>query len=171
MVKARTRLNLRLARRLRREDGTALVEFAVVLPLLVLILMGIIYLGRYINYTNDATQLASSAARWAAINANPGASSSISLQKYVAQQASPELAKGSSDVSAVQVYLYYPSGSTGGVGQPVRACVTSNMNFIPLLGISNTKIVETATMSVENSASSSPAWTPDSSVPSQCPTN
>lgn len=171
MVKLRTGLILRLARKLRREEGTALIEFALVLPVLMLILMGIIYFGRYINYTNNATGLASSAARAASINSNPGASSGLTLQAYYEQQASPELAKGSSDVSAVKVYVYYPSGSTGALGQPVRACVTSNVNFIPLLGISQTTIVETATMSVQNPAGSSPAWTADSSVPSQCPTN
>src|SRR5437763_13482761 len=90
-----TGLMQRLASRLRREEGTALIEFAVVLPLLLLILMGIIYFGRYLSYNNNATQLASSAARWAAINVNPGASSSLSLQNYVAHQASPELANGS----------------------------------------------------------------------------
>ena len=162
---------MRLARKLRREEGTALIEFAIVLPLLMLILMGILYFGRYINYTNDATQIASAAVRSASIDANPGAASSLSLQTYYEQQASPELAKGSSDVSPVKVYVYYPSGSTGAVGQPVRACVTSTVNFIPLLGVSRTTIVETATMSVENAAGSSPAWTADSSVPSQCPTN
>jgi Flp pilus assembly protein TadG len=162
---------LRLARKLRREEGTALIEFALVLPVLMLILMGILYFGRYINYANDATGLAASAARSASINTNPGTSSGLSLQTYYEQQASPELAKGSSDVSAVKVYVYYPSGSTGAVGQPVRACVTINVNFIPLLGVSNTTIVETSTMSVQNAPGSSRAWTADSSVPSQCPTN
>src|SRR5437588_186266 len=166
-----TGLMQRLASKLRREEGTALIEFAVVLPLLLLILMGIIYFGRYLNYTNDETQLASSAARWAAINSNPGASSSLTLQKYVAQQASPELANGSSDVAAVKVYIYYPSGSTGAAGQPVRACVVSKVNFIPLLGVANSDVVQTATMGVENAPGSSPAWTPDSSIPSQCPVN
>lgn len=165
---------LRLGKTLRREEGTALVEFALVLPVLLLILMGIIYFGRYISYNNNATQLASSAARWAAINVDPGAPSSLSLQSYVARQASPELAHGSSDVSPVQVYIYYPGGSSGAVGQPVRACVTSNVNFLPLLGMSSSKIVQTATMSVEdtpNPPSTPAAWTPDSSIPSQCPTN
>lgn len=149
------------------------MEFAFVLPLLLLILMGIIYYGRYINYANDETQLASSAARWAALNNNPGSGSGLTLQKYVAQQAAPGLTNGSSDVSPVQVYIYYPSGSTGQYGQPVRACVTNNVNFIPILGVSSSTIVQTATMSVEQSPSSAnPAsWTPDSSVPKQCPTN
>jgi Flp pilus assembly protein TadG len=164
----------RLGRNLRREDGTALIEFALVLPLLILIVMGILYFGRYESYANNETQLASSAARWASINANPGSGSGLTLQQYVAQQASPELTKGSSDVTAIKVYIYYPSGSTGQVGQPVRACVTNTLNFIPTLGLSSSTLTQTSTMSVEQSQSgSSNPWTPDSvaSVPSQCPTN
>lgn len=160
----------RLAKAARGERGTAIVEFALVLPVLMIILLGIIYYGRYVSYANDENQLASSAARWAAINLNPGSSSSLTLQQYVANQAAPELADGSSGVGAVKVYLYYPTGSTGAIGQPVRACVTSTVNFIPILGVSSSTIVQTATTSVEDSQGSTPAWTPDSSVPSQCPT-
>ncbi|MFL5824042.1 MAG: TadE/TadG family type IV pilus assembly protein [Solirubrobacteraceae bacterium] len=163
---------MRLRSRLRGEEGTALVEFALVLPVLLLIVMGILYFGRYESYANDEIQLASSGARWAAINANPGSGSSQTLQQYVAAQASPELTNGSSDVSAIKVYIYYPSGSTGQVGQAVRACVTNNLNFIPILGLAKSTMVQTATMSVEQAPSgSSNPWTPDASVPSQCPTN
>lgn len=168
MVKARLGFLVALRRRLRGEDGTALVEFAMVLPLLLLIVMGILYFGRFESYASDETQLASSAARWASIDANPGSSSSLTLQQYVAQQASPELANGSSDVSQVKVYVYYPSGSTGGAGQPVRACVTNSVNFLPILGLGRSTITQTATMAVESSSPKN--WTPDSSIPSQCPT-
>jgi Flp pilus assembly protein TadG len=169
MAKLRTSI-ARLASRARQERGTAVAEFAIVLPVLMLILMGIIYYGRYVSYANDENQLASSAARWAAINSNPGSSSSLTLQQYVAKQAAPELSNGSSGVGAVKVYIYYPSGSTGAAGQPVRACVTSTVNFIPILGVSSSTLVQTATMSVESPAGGSPAWTADASIPSQCPT-
>jgi Flp pilus assembly protein TadG len=166
MVKAHLRS---VTRRLRAERGTALIEFALVLPVLILIVMGILYFGRYESYANDEQQLASSAARWASINANPGSSSSLTLQQYVAQQASPELKGGSGDVTAIKVYLYYPSGSTGQVGQAVRACITNTVNFIPILGLGSSTMVQTATMAVEQAPPSN--WTPDSSVPSQCPTS
>jgi Flp pilus assembly protein TadG len=170
MVKARSQFLARLGRRLRREEGTALVEFALVLPLLLLIVMGILYFGRYENYANDEIQLASSAARWASVNVNPGSGSSLTLQQYVAKQASPELANGSGDVGAIKVYIYYPSGSTGAVNQSVRACVTNTLNFIPILGLTSSTMVQTATMNVEQAQTN---WTPDSvtSVPSQCPTS
>lgn len=160
---------MRLRTKLREENGTALIEFAIVVPVLILIVMGILYFGRYESYANDEQQLASSAARWAAINANPGSGSSLTLQQYVAQQASPELQGGGGDVSAIKVYIYYPSGSTGQVGQAVRACVTNSVNFIPVLGLSSSTMVQTATMAVEQSPATN--WTADSSPPSQCPTS
>lgn len=174
MVKPHSLFLARLRDRLRREEGTALIEFALVLPVLMLIVMGILYFGRYESYANDEQQLASSAARWASINANPGSSSGLTLQQYVVQQASPELTHTSNDVTAIKVYIYYPSGSTGQVGQPVRACVTNTLNFIPVLGLASSTMVQTATMSVEQAQSgSSNPWTPDpvANVPSQCPTS
>jgi Flp pilus assembly protein TadG len=53
------------------EKGTALIEFALVLPLLLLVLFGILDFGRALNYWNDQTHLASEAARYAAVNAGP----------------------------------------------------------------------------------------------------
>ena len=153
MAKVRHGSLSRLRRKLREERGTALIEFALVLPVLILIVMGILYFGRYESYANDEQQLASSAARWASINANPGSGSSQTLQAYVAAQASPELSNGSSDATAIKVYLYYPSGSTGQVGQAVRACVLNTINFLPIFGLANSTMVQTAKMSVEQAPS------------------
>ena len=91
----------------------------------------------------------------------------------MAKQASPELSSGSSDVTAIKVYIYYPSGSTGAVGQPVRACVTNTFNFIPILGLSSSTMVQTATMSVEQTRAdlNLGAGFGLASVPSQCPTS
>src|SRR5436309_14445967 len=87
MTKVRHGSLSRLRRKLREERGTALIEFALVLPVLILIVMGILYFGRYESYANDEQQLASSAARWASINANPGSGSSQTRQQYAAAQA------------------------------------------------------------------------------------
>lgn len=48
--------------------GTAVVEFALVVPVLLLIVFGILDFGRALNYLNDSTQLARSGARWAIVN-------------------------------------------------------------------------------------------------------
>ena len=50
------------------ERGVALVEFALVLPFLLLVIFGMIDLGKAVNYWNDETHLANSAARFASVN-------------------------------------------------------------------------------------------------------
>ena len=54
------------------ERGQALVEFALVLPLLLLVVLGIADFGRALGYKDDMTHLANAAARYAAVNNNPG---------------------------------------------------------------------------------------------------
>jgi Flp pilus assembly protein TadG len=53
------------------ERGTALVEFALIAPILFLFLFGIIEFGRALNYYNDLTQLAGQGARAAIVSRNP----------------------------------------------------------------------------------------------------
>ena len=50
------------------EAGTAVVEFALIVPVLLLIVFGILDFGRALNYLNDSTQLARSGARWAIVD-------------------------------------------------------------------------------------------------------
>ena len=60
------------ARRLgRSERGTAIVEFALIAPLLFFLVFGIIEFGRALNYYNDLTQLAGQGARAAIVSRNP----------------------------------------------------------------------------------------------------
>ena len=56
----------------RDERGTALVEFALIAPLLFLLLFGIIDFGRALDYYNQVTQLAGQGARAAAVNRYAG---------------------------------------------------------------------------------------------------
>lgn len=64
----------RRKRLLGSERGTALVEFALIAPLLFLLLFGVIEFGRALNYYNDLTQLSGQAARAAIVNRNPDGS-------------------------------------------------------------------------------------------------
>ncbi len=59
---------------LRNERGTALVEFALIAPLLFLLLFGVIEFGRVLNYYNDLTQLSGQGARAAIVSRNPDGS-------------------------------------------------------------------------------------------------
>lgn len=147
-----------------------LVEFAIVLPILIMVILGILYFGRYEDYTNQETQLAETAARIASVDNNP---SPPHLDSYVESLAQPELQNGSSYVTKpLQVYVYCNSNSAScqTVGGTLTACVLATVAY-PLNFGSGT-ITETATMRIEQ-AQTSGEWQPDStsSLPSSCPTS
>jgi Flp pilus assembly protein TadG len=50
------------------EDGAALVEFALILPILVVLLFGMLEFGKAFNYWIDETHLANEGARWAVVD-------------------------------------------------------------------------------------------------------
>jgi Flp pilus assembly protein TadG len=150
-----------LASRLRQERGQALVEFAVVLPVLLLLVMGIIFFGRYESYNSQMTQLAEVGARDAAVNfvpttSNGGACQSApttaSLACYIQNQATGELASGSSDVKQLSVTVDCDPGSTTDTtcdsGDNVAVCVQSTVQF-PFLNVKTGTIFQVATMRVE----------------------
>ena len=129
---------LTLLHRVRHEErGQSLVEFALVLPLLLLILFGTIDFARAYNYWNDTNQLAAAAARYAAVNYNPGAESSQSFNQWVLAQAeTSELSAGSGDVnSGVQGPLQIIVCTSGVVGDPVKVRVKSAFKWLPVVGM------------------------------------
>jgi hypothetical protein len=58
-------------RSLRRESGQALVEFALILPLFLLIVVGIIQFALVLNAWLDMQRIANQGARWAVVNQWP----------------------------------------------------------------------------------------------------
>jgi Flp pilus assembly protein TadG len=159
----------RLLPRLRQQSGQALVEFAILLPVLILLILGILYFGRYENYSNQATQLSEQAARQASVDITPG--TGTSLQTYIQAQATGELQAGSGDVTVpLAVYIYYPTVSNpspGTVGSQVRACLTATVR-LPFLGGATQLITQYATMRLEQVETAS-EWTPNTSWPASCP--
>jgi Flp pilus assembly protein TadG len=161
-----------LTRRAAAERGQVLVEFAIVLPVLIMIIMGIVYFGRYEDYNNQLTQLAEEGARWAAVDYAP---SSGTLQSYVVAQGQPELASGSADVSQAQAYVYLPSGSSYATGQPIRVCVVSTVRYPALITTMTSTLVQAATMRIEqvnqvNGTPTNPYSAGNSgSIPAACP--
>ena len=66
-------MTLRTGARLsvRSSQGQSAVEFAIVLPVILLIVLGILDFGRAYNYKNDETSLANQALRYAEVNDCP----------------------------------------------------------------------------------------------------
>jgi Flp pilus assembly protein TadG len=138
---------------IRDESGTALVEFAFVLPLLLVLVLGIADFGRAFNYWIDSTHLANVTARYAAVNKNPGTASSLTLQRYMELQASTkELRDGSAQATPVNVCVSFPAG-TSNVGDPVKVEVTSTWSWLHYLvgrtGLTSKTIKGSATMRLE----------------------
>jgi Flp pilus assembly protein TadG len=70
-VRESSRPHRRKLRLLRSERGTAAVEFAIIAPVLFLLVFGMIDFARALAYYNDLNQLAGQGARAAAVNRNP----------------------------------------------------------------------------------------------------
>lgn len=131
----------------------ALVEFALILPVLALMLFGMLDFGKAFNYWIDETHLANEGARFAVVNKNPATSGS--LQQYIRNQVtSNELRNGgtSSVPSPVQVCIEFPSG-TSNVGDPVRVTLTATYRWLGVLAarmsVTQTTISGSSTMRLE----------------------
>ena len=66
---------MRLRRLLRADDGAAVVEFALVMPILALIIFGIIDFGRAFYTVNNIVSAVREGARYGAVLAAPGSTS------------------------------------------------------------------------------------------------
>jgi Flp pilus assembly protein TadG len=142
----------RRRRSLSDESGVAILEFAMVLPFLMLIVVVILDFGRALNYWVDTTHLASEGARLASVDRIP---EGTSLQAYIRDRAdTQELRDGGSNSIAdpLEVCVANPLGEK--VGDPVEVEVRTTYHWIPLLGIdtATTTITGTATMRRERLA-------------------
>jgi hypothetical protein len=112
------------------ERGAALVEFALVVPVLLMVLFGIVQFGLALNSANDATHLANEIARYATVNESP--SSKETLQEWGKKQVdTPKVLSGQT------VCISFPvdaaTGTSGQTGDPVEVRVSGTINWIPIL--------------------------------------
>ena len=145
------------------ESGVALIEFALVAPILLVILLGMLDFGKAFNYWIDETHLASAGARWAVVNTAPGTcpdgTTPTSLQAYIQCQADTgELRTGgtSSVPDRARVCISFPpvaGHSSPLIGDPVTVSVSVDYNWLPLISedisVVSTSITGSATMRLE----------------------
>jgi Flp pilus assembly protein TadG len=148
----------RITDRLASERGTAMVEFALILPILLVLALGIVDFGRAMNYWNDVNQIAADGARFAAVNKNPGDDPAtpgvdVGFHEWLRSQAvTGELKDGvvvggnpancpdplnttdcsQSVTSKLKVCVESPTGQPLTVGNPIRVRVESSYNVVPL---------------------------------------
>jgi TadE-like protein len=173
-----TAISTRWRRPLAQDRGTALAELAIVMPLLMVLLLGMLDFGKAFNSWIDETHLANEGARLAAVNyAAPSCGSSnpnVCLAQYIQQGADfNELKTGrSSDAyapgqNAAQVCISYPSNTakspatSGLIGDPVQVTVSVNYQWLKYvtgrlnLPGGTTPITGKATMRLEQPAPAS----------------
>ncbi len=154
----------RIRTRLTNRSGQSLVEFALVLPLLLILILGIVDFGLAYNYKNDETHLANEAARFAVVNTcSPCGGQSI--EAFIKSDAdSSDLRNGGGQIQSPGVQISFcfeqpVSSPPGQVNSALRATVTATYGFLPYLvskvGLPTTvTIVGTATQRIEQAYNS-----------------
>jgi Flp pilus assembly protein TadG len=140
-----------------------MVEFALVLPVFLLVLLGMVDMGKAISYWNDQTHLANEAARFAVVNSAP--TPGLSIETYIKNQAvTPELKNGGTgdgtvDSPGIVVKFCFPNGAAAhNIGDPVKVTVTSTYRWFGYLGgVATSKMVGTSTMRLEKAWSAATA--------------
>ena len=131
---------------LKREDGVAMTEFALIVPIFLLLVAGLLSFGRVFFYWIEANHMASETARWAVVDRNPYGPKT--LQQHAAQESTVEFAND------VKVCIDWPgkTETTADLGDPVRVRIQKPFNFVPLLGIGTITVRGTSTMRIERLA-------------------
>lgn len=142
------------------ESGQTLVEFALVLPILLILVLGVVDLGKALGYKNDQTNLANQAARLAVVSSGTSCtpcSGSQNIAQYIISTAPGELQNGTGSISkrtetgftnnGLYVSFFFPnissstcqtqisSGTACGYckGDPVQVTALSTYNFLSFL--------------------------------------
>jgi Flp pilus assembly protein TadG len=143
----------RRARRLVGEAGQAVVEFALVLPLLCALVFALVDFGKAVYYYIELTHVANEGARIAAVNPSSLPGGSASLKSYLCSElgsSTSELRAGSSSTDKATVTISYPS-ATQNIGDPVNVRLSTNFHWIPFVGGGTVGISGSATMRLEQS--------------------
>jgi hypothetical protein len=126
------------------EDGVAMTEFALVLPIFLIVVAGLLAFGRVFFYWIEANHLANETARWAAVDRRPDPGKT--LQEYARDSG------GTVEFSNAKVCIDVPGGGTPALGGPIEVRISKPFSFVPLLGIGNVTIRGASTMRIERFA-------------------
>lgn len=132
------------------------MEFALVLPLFLVLVLGMVDFGKGINYWINETHLANQGARFAVVDRNPGEAGGDTLQEYIrTAAASDELEDGGTNSvdDPLAVCIEFPEGEPAAAGDPVTVRVVTKYDWMPFLdanlGVTAITITGSATMRLE----------------------
>lgn len=134
-----------------RDEGQALVELAIVLPVLLLLVFGIVRFAIALNSANDDTHLANEVARYAAVNENPGCTAtpcSTGLAAWGKSQADSGPLR-----SAGKLCIRLPEDAatktSGQIGDPVEVVVEQPVKWLPVVKVGPPTLARKAVMRLE----------------------
>jgi hypothetical protein len=175
----------RIWRRLRSEKGQSFVEFSLVAPMALVLILGVVDLGRATSYWLDSSHLAGVGSRAASVNGCPPApppsppgcvnpSAPDGLPKALWVQAETPQLKGKLTVCIWD--LDPSSGVPRAAGVPwlkndeIRVTVRSTFKFIPFLKLVDRRVTGRSSRRLETNWGTSPStnpygWTYDNSNP------
>ncbi len=155
---------VRRAHTARREDGQATVEFAIVIPLLLLLVVGIFEFGKAFNYWIDLNHLANEGARWAAVDKLPGnpSPSCADFKTYLLNQMNTGDLKSKVTPANITLKVDTQGGLPPQVGDPVSVSIKAPGYKIASLGeninLGTVTLGSKSTMRLEQV----PSWTTSS---------
>ncbi len=173
---------------IRRESGQALIEFALIAPVLAILLFGIVDFAQGFNIQNDETNWANIAARYGAVigtaSSTPtcGGSATADAYAFISCQAASDNSAFRTQVGVcVNDELYGNNGQAGGggtafsYGDPVKIQIQLPFQFLAILGIHSTiDITSSATMMLESGVTSGTAeynWLANTNTDAANPAN
>jgi Flp pilus assembly protein TadG len=124
-----------------------MTEFALILPVFLMIVVGLLAFGRVFFYWIQANHVANETARWAVVDRNPYAPGKT-LQRQAADSSTIEFQSG------IKVCIDFPGNTetTAVLGDPVRVRVEKPFTVIPFINVGTVTIRGTSTMRIENFA-------------------
>jgi TadE-like protein len=122
---------------LRRDDGVAMTEFALILPIFMVIVAGLLGFGRVFFYWIQANHVANETARWAIVDRNPY--SPATLQEHARDSSTTEFAGAKVCITRTGTEL----------GDPLEVTVAKPFTFVPIMNIGTITIRASSTMRVE----------------------
>jgi Flp pilus assembly protein TadG len=139
---ASVRTSVAALRGLESERGQSTVEFAIILPIFILLVFGIIQFGLGLNFWLDQQRVANQGARWASVNNWPpncpvnSTACSSTPATCSASQAGATLQETlkcqlltNGEAAASTITICYPNG-TKGAGDPVRVQISRPFKII-----------------------------------------
>jgi TadE-like protein len=135
---------------LHEQGGQALVEFALVLPVILLVVFGVLKLGIAATAWSDETHLASEAARYAVVNNCPACGPGVKIESWILTQADTGDLK---DPTKTNVTITFTdSGAKNhciGSAVQVKLSYTYTLLNLPLLPTFTKPITATSTQRIE----------------------